>query len=252
MSFSVTRTVIAQPNMSDLQEALLADGTFANVLDFITNTGDEYIFTKTTAWTVIDEAQLDIVILALLEIPIGKGLPLGVASGRWIDNSAGSIAETTTPEILTGNVVWAAVFSCKDFLTFDKISIEITGAGSIGGEGRLAVYEPDGSGEPGELVAEASDVFATGTVGVKELPISIRLHPGYYFIAIVHDSPAPISVLAYSAIGAPLFLGWPSSSIINCQLVLSAAMSYGALPLVFPGTRSYSTLCPPRFSLRIV
>lgn len=250
MSFDETRSIPILPKMEDLQEALVNASLYDEDEDFITQIGDVYVFTKSTIWTPTQVISLDSVIATVDETPVGRAPSLGFASGRWLDNSGGTVAELQTPEALDGGILYTVVFRCHDLVTFDRIAVNLTSPASSG-SGRLGIYTSSGNGTPDVLVVECSTTFDTSTAGVKELPTKVRLYPGYYFLALTHDSPTPVEVMAFSAVGAPLFLGWPASIISTCEMVIQATFPFGPLPAVFPSPLSYSTLCPPRLTLRV-
>jgi hypothetical protein len=164
----------------------------------------------------------------------GNALPFNKA-GRYYDaavvqqvsNATAALAANT----LYANLVYAQAKSDGGDPTFDRIMVNVTGAGAGGTDARLGVYAMGADGFPGALVLDAGTVDVDST-GVKEVTgLTLTLTAGrFYYTAVVSDG-AP-TVTSYSSMQQAVF-GWASAANTAFENRWSVAHTYGALPNPF-------------------
>jgi len=131
----------------------------------------------------------------------GTDLTIGANSGRTILNQKDKPFKSTyyynTPvrAVYTGTLAQAneqaSLFDVTKTTAFDRITIEVTTAGSVGSLIRLGIYNTDSGGFPSTLVLDAGTVDST-TTGVKSITITQTLAPGLYCLVACAQG-APVS-----------------------------------------------------------
>lgn len=122
-----------------------------------------------------------------------------------------SVAATSTTTTVPGaGAIQALPFSPSRTLTYTKIGVKVTAAGTAGCLIRLGIYA-DANGQPGRLILDAGTV-AGDAVAVKEAVISQSLAPGMYWLVsnyndggiIVTGVSTSVSIMGFtSALSAP-------------------------------------------------
>lgn len=132
-------------------------------------------------------------------------------------------------------------------LSLDRVGAEVTVAGDAGSKFRLGIYADNGYGYPGALVVDAGTINGD-SVTVQEIPISLALAPGVYWIGgvtqvVTTTQPTIRTVNAYAA---PVMLGTgttlPAAGQGGCGYVQSGIS--GALPTSFSTAVSISGSAP--------
>lgn len=109
----------------------------------------------------------------------------GYASNRYYGGSFDNITNANTL-VVTANRLYCRMFLCLEETTFTRIGIEVTsGAGT---NGRLGIFQFDGSSPGSSARVVDAGTITTSTTGEKEATISQTLTPGMYFLAAVFDN----------------------------------------------------------------
>jgi hypothetical protein len=124
---------------------------------------------------------------------------------------------------LTADRLYMIPFPVSDPGVMTRIGINVT-TGAAGKSARLGVYRVTQANRPGKLLLDAGTVDLTSTALV-EATISLNLHPGWYWLALVADGTASISMSSTSSFFTPLGL---SSSYLRVTH-LYRAFTFGSL-----------------------
>jgi hypothetical protein len=123
-------------------------------------------------------------------------------------------------------------------VTLDRLSIQVTSAGSTGSVIRLGIRSDSGHGFPGAVLLDSGTVSSTST-GVKEQTISQQLTPGLWWVTATGQGlPSTLPNLRGASPSVPISMaGWSSSIADPTQQPSGyAGTSSGAL-----GAFSYSS-----------
>lgn len=149
-----------------------------------------------------------------------------VAAGYYIFPKLIAVGTESEPN----GVIEAVPIFVPSAITADRISCEVTGAGS-GSVVRLGIYNSGANGLPSGLLLEAGTVSSDST-GVKEIAISQALSPGQYWLAglieVLTTNPTMRIVTATTNQIRTSF------GVENLHGVRQFGLSTGSLPDPFP------------------
>jgi hypothetical protein len=168
--------------------------------------------------------------------------------GRFYGAFDNATAFTTLA--ISANVLYASPFFVPMRMRFDRIAINVTGAGASGTKARMGIYRDTGSGYPGSLV-QNTDVaeVAVDTTGVKANVISAALSPGLYWLALCSSGGPTVVAVPVGALDSEV-LGLGSDLSYYPGVAYSVSYTYGALPSTFPSGASIMTSTIPLVAVR--
>ena len=150
----------------------------------------------------------------------------GVASGYYLSTATQSVTATTRGN----NTALVSPVYIPRTCILDRISLEVTSAGSAGSVIRLGIYGSDSNGLPGPLLVDAGTIDSTGT-GFLEKTISLTVHPGVYWLAAVPQGSPTTAATIRVNMGAALGLGFTSGTTISTGVPgYAMGLVTGALP----------------------
>lgn len=188
--------------------------------------------------------------------PVGSDTTIAatryLVGGQWISNAAANILMVAgTAIIVPYRLDIPAIVS--------GISVKVTVIASAGTtmNMRAALYRMDKNGHMGNLVSESAAVSST-TTGVKSLllPSSVRLVPGWYFIAVLADgNPSLVGTNVGGGAGHCPMWGVPAGDQAGRYVQATKVITYADTGACFPnplGTTgltygadwSFNAICP--------
>lgn len=162
-------------------------------------------------------------------------------SGRYFGSAIGAAMAAVSRNTDT---LFAIPFIVVKDESFDSIAIEVTIAGAAGKLVRLGVYNNQTGQDPvpGSLLVDAGTALIDST-GVKEIPISVNLTKGLYWLAyLANDTVTVRGSSVDSAISQ--VLGLPAASFASIARIYSSALAFAALPDPFPAGPTFENLSP--------
>jgi hypothetical protein len=126
--------------------------------------------------------------------------------------STNATAFTPSTQTVGRNVMHAMPFIVSETMTFDRIGIEITSAGTAASVGSLLIYDTVDL-VPTNLILDAGTVL-TDSATYQEITINQQLTAGLYALVFWHNSVANINVRAIP--------------IANCNKVIGISSSIGS------------------------
>ena len=160
--------------------------------------------------------------------------------------AARAYASTTGATVL--DRINTSAFVVDEYVTIDRIGVEVTTVGAAGALVRLGIYSDDGASYPGGLLLDAGTVDSAASTGFKELVISQALPKGVYWLAAVSQS-ATCTLRLHS----PVAQVGTSNALTVSQNILSGWQQTGvsgALPATFSTTQNPSGGAVPRIIVR--
>lgn len=127
---------------------------------------------------------------------------------------------------------------------FDRIGLNISGAGVSGALVRLGIYT-DGGGYPNALVVDAGTV-AADTSGAKEAVISQTLDPGVYWLAVACQAQASTCTSYAAATSVPYYATGtaPATAAGAVRYSTGSGVVTGALPSDASAAAVSTSACP--------
>jgi hypothetical protein len=115
------------------------------------------------------------------------------------------------------NVIRFTPFIVSETTTFDKLGMEITGAGTAGSVVSLGIYNSSG-GLPTTVNTDGGTIAGDSATN-QEVIISTTLNPGLYYLAFQHDSAANITFrsIPFAQYLIPAILGVIAGSFTGNQ-----------------------------------
>jgi hypothetical protein len=221
-----TAITIAQSQVTNLTtnlaaKAPLASPTFTGTVtspSFVKSGGTATQFLKADGSSDSSMYPPTVITGTAVYIPNGTGV-----TGTWI---AGQGYFNSVPVFINKTV------------TADRISLNVSGAGTAGAVLRMGIYNSDANYQPSTLLLDAGTV-AANAIGVKEITINQVLTPGVYWIGAVGQVANVGNCTAYSS---SAYTGMLSMTSYLTQTFTGYQMGpsiTGALPstftLGFPG-----------------
>ncbi len=124
-------------------------------------------------------------------------------------------------------------------VAIDTLMIDIAGAGTLGGQGRLGLYRPTG-GLDFELVVDGGTLPVDST-GLKPVSVDETLPPAMYAGAFVHNSATQVQVRSASIADAGFYHLFPQSALNSTRQLIQTGHTFGTLPLTLSPPYSYRT-----------
>jgi len=159
-------------------------------------------------------------------------------SGYWYSSAITSFQASTAS--LAKDVIRLTPFIVSESESFDRIAMEISGAGTAGSLVRLGIYNSSG-GYPTTNLLNAGTIAGDSATN-QTITILQALTPGVYWLAYIHNSVANISFRTIQATtGAiPSILGLKDGDFSGNQLnVIQMSYTYdGTLPTISGATMS--------------
>lgn len=130
-------------------------------------------------------------------------------------------------------------FRLDQVATVSGVSVKVNTLASTGTTKNMrgAIYAVDKDGHPGNLIAESSAGVSTATTGVKGLTFaaSVRLLPGWYFIALLTDGNPNIAGSNAAAGGGqcPMW-GTAAGDVGGRYVVVTKSITYADTGALFP------------------
>ncbi|SRR6266498_1688756 len=165
-----------------------------------------------------------------------------MAVGRYYP--AGS-AQGPATNALTLSQMVLVPFEAGEVFTADRITCEVTVAGTTGNVVRMGIYSSDADGLPSVLLVDAGAVDAT-IAGGKEIAISTKLNPGINWLAIVAQIGVAPTVRADVANHNPYVSNNALPAGATYSSYVQTAAVAGALPATV-GAFTASSLAPKMF-----
>lgn len=139
--------------------------------------------------------------------------------GFWYSSALTDFVGSTAS--LTRNIIRLTSFVVSQTEPFDRIAMEISGAGTAGSLVLLGIYESDSNGSPTNPILTAGTIMGDSATN-QSIVINQQLTPGIYWLSYIHNSVASISFRTIQATtGAmPGILGLVSGSFGGNQLNL--------------------------------
>lgn len=174
----------------------------------------------------------------------------GYVAGRYyLGMSSGAVGTGA----LAANTAYFFPFAVGEAHTFDRISVQVTTAGTAN-NARLAIYNSAG-GQPTSLVVDGGVVGGVNpmqSTGLKTVTISQVLSPGVYQLAIVVDGSVTVAAIPFAHSGMMFFSG--TTDFVTADTLLNATLTYGAFPATAftggMGSITYSSSSSPALALR--
>jgi hypothetical protein len=144
----------------------------------------------------------------------------------------------TTQSVASANSLRAFPFFVPKTISFDRIAIRVTTAGTgTTPRARIGVYADNGNIYPGQLVLDAGEVDVSST-GLKELTINLKLKAGkLYWLAFVGQDTASLALAAIPTTDSfATFLGFDNALSGSAFLGIAHVQTYGALPGIYPSS----------------
>jgi hypothetical protein len=159
-------------------------------------------------------------------------------SGYWYSSAVTNFVASTAA--LSRDIIRLTPFIVSENESFDRISMEISGAGTAGSLVRLGIYNSSG-GYPTTNLLNAGTILGDSATN-QTITISQALTPGVYWLAYIHNSVANISFRTIQATtGAiPSILGIKDGDFTGNQYNL-ITMNYtydGTFPTISGATLS--------------
>jgi len=162
-------------------------------------------------------------------VPYQASLP-GIYSGAFARiagqyyGAYGGSASVATDAFIADRI-YAIPFIVMIAEAFDRISVNVSTAGSAGSKARLGIYYNDVA-KPGARLLDAGEIDVDST-GVKEITITQTLQPGLYWLVLI----AQANISVYCPLVMAQLIGTGSVSVAasgNGAYITTQA--YGALP----------------------
>lgn len=186
------------------------------------------------AWSKITGTPTTISGYGITNIPYDQSYYFALGDALY-DGWIGPFTENFNPVTVSiaRDFLFGMPFHVSRGVNIDKIGIEVTGAGTAGSVIRLGVYADDGTGKPGALLLDAGTVTGdSNAVKTITLGANLPLPNGKYYLVMIHNSVANITVRAISGTGgaSAAYRG------LNINSFTSGAPNRYTAPLVYPGS----------------
>lgn len=96
-------------------------------------------------------------------------------------------ASTVTASVPSSGLIYVSPWVVTAPFALASLFAEHTAAGA-GATLRIGIWNDDGYGRPGTLFLEAGSVSVAGTPGMDELPLSLNMTPGFYWVGGIRRS----------------------------------------------------------------
>jgi len=117
-------------------------------------------------------------LLSAADIGPGYWLPNRYTSGNYY--CCASSASSSTSNALGNQTLRVAPWIVTQAISVSKLWVEHTAAGESGSVFRIGVFADDGTGKPGNVLADGT-VSTAGSAAVQEISVSLTLTPGVYW-----------------------------------------------------------------------
>lgn len=168
-----------------------------------------------------------------------NGIPgSGQAAQQTNSYHFGATASVSTRQETADGVLRLVPFFAPGGVSYDRIGINVTIAGSAGALYRLGIYAADANDWPDGLITDAGTTDVT-TTGVKFTSISWTPNPGLYYLAAANQGAPVTRPTVSSSFG--ICHGLTSTTFANVaanRVAFLDSSITGALPSSFAGVPS--------------